>query len=350
MTNSGWAWSFFLYTAYIIIYLYRILMTDFSFYILLFIFWTMFGSFASVVIHRLKSGEGWILTWRSHCNQCERTLSAIELIPIVSWVLQAGKCKWCKKKVPIIYPLLEITLGLLFLCIWLFLIDASAIMTGNIIEICKLIILLSIAFLTIVYVFYDILYLEIPESILLIANVLVFGTLIFQDIEILRIEMVVISVLTLAGLYTIMLKWLREIYDCLILGGSIALLIGYLYLSGLPYNYSSLISGTIGAVGIFTFFFLQILISRWKWMGWGDLRIAILMGMILGASFAIAWVMLTYLLGSIIGIGMILGSKIYNGWNTCFNSQIPFWPFLAAWYFGVLFFRPWIEEIMKIYL
>ena len=78
------------------------------FYIFLFIFWTLFGSFASVLIYRLKSGEKWIFLWRSHCKTCNRTLSALELIPIFSWLFSLWKCRGCKQKISIIYPLLFI--------------------------------------------------------------------------------------------------------------------------------------------------------------------------------------------------------------------------------------------------
>jgi len=332
------------------------------FYILLFIFGTLFGSFASVIIHRLKSWEKGIWWGRSHCKDCDRNLSALELIPIFSWVFQWGRCKGCKKQISSIYPILEVTTGLLFMSIGYFLIDSSLVLQGNIIEILRLDFLLFIWFLTIIYVFYDILFLEIPENVLIVGNIAAFWALIASDMWLIHvfptysssgtidIYAILLCWAIIIGLYMIMIKWMREIYDCLILIWSIIALFLYMKLSGIQVFESDVLSGTIAAVGIFSFFFLQILVSQGRWMWWGDLRIAIFIGLILGVSFAFAGVMLSYFVGSIIGIGMIIVSKYTHGWNTQFNSQIPFGPFLACGCFLCLFFQPQIENLIKIYL
>lgn len=78
------------------------------FYTFLFTFGMLFGSFASVLVYRLKSGEGGIMAGRSHCPRCGHTLTALELIPLLSWILQKGKCKSCKAKISPIYPALEL--------------------------------------------------------------------------------------------------------------------------------------------------------------------------------------------------------------------------------------------------
>ena len=137
---------------------------DIFFYSFLFIFWTLFWSFASIVIYRIKSWEGWILNWRSHCASCNKVLKALDLIPILSYLLNKWACSSCKKKVSHIYPLLEISTWILFWLIWYFLIDYSLIFSGNITEIIKLVFFLIIWFITIVYTFYDILFLEISEK------------------------------------------------------------------------------------------------------------------------------------------------------------------------------------------
>jgi leader peptidase (prepilin peptidase)/N-methyltransferase len=137
------------------------------FYLCLFIFWTLFWSFSSVLIYRLKSWESWIMNWRSHCPKCNNILHSLELIPIFSWIKNLWKCKYCKEKVSAIYPSLEISTWILFTLIWYFLIDFNLIVSLNWFEIFKLIFWLSIWFISIIYIFYDILFLEIHEWVLL---------------------------------------------------------------------------------------------------------------------------------------------------------------------------------------
>lgn len=73
---------------------------------------SVFASFMYTLIH---SKDSKILTRRSECNHCERKLKWFELIPIVSYLCQRGKCNSCKEQIPLIYLVCEILLGLLFL-------------------------------------------------------------------------------------------------------------------------------------------------------------------------------------------------------------------------------------------
>ena len=67
----------------------------------------LLGSFATVVIHRLPTNEQ-IVKGRSHCSSCKKTLSFIDLIPLVSWLMFRGRCRHCRVQVSFIYPLTEI--------------------------------------------------------------------------------------------------------------------------------------------------------------------------------------------------------------------------------------------------
>lgn len=73
----------------------------------------IFGSFYYVVAYRIPNGES-IVYPPSHCPNCNHKLTPLELIPIFSYLLQGGKCKNCKQKISIFYPLFEIVCGLLF--------------------------------------------------------------------------------------------------------------------------------------------------------------------------------------------------------------------------------------------
>lgn len=82
--------------------------------------WTIFWSLWSVLLTRLDEHTNrqtikGILFWFSRCPHCKKRLHAQNLIPIVSYIKQEGKCAFCKKKISLRYPILEITSGLIFM-------------------------------------------------------------------------------------------------------------------------------------------------------------------------------------------------------------------------------------------
>lgn len=335
------------------------------FYTLLFLFGTIFGSFASVVIYRIKSWEKGIFMGRSHCSSCDKKLSSIDLIPVVWYILTKWKCNTCKKKIPLIYPILEISMWALFALIWYFLIDFWLILEWNSTEIFTLIFWLFIWFVTIIYTFYDILFLEIPESVLALWIIWTLWVLSLQSIfpsfnivaslpwlwslEVSTIVAIIWSIWIVWTLYVIMLKELSIFLDIILLAISIAGLIIIKYIFGIELTSIAMTNWLLWVLGIFLFFFAQIIVSKWSWMWWGDLRIAILIWLLLGSSLSFAGMMLTYMIWSIIWIGFILYSRL-GKWETTMNTQIPFWPFLAAGFFAAIFFQETIVKYMSFYL
>lgn len=73
----------------------------------------LLGSFYNVVGLRVPKGES-IVAPRSHCPSCKRTLTAFELIPVVSYVLQKGKCRACSARISFVYPFVELSTAILF--------------------------------------------------------------------------------------------------------------------------------------------------------------------------------------------------------------------------------------------
>jgi leader peptidase (prepilin peptidase)/N-methyltransferase len=73
----------------------------------------IFGSFATVVAHRIPRQEG-IVTGRSKCPSCGHEIRALENIPLVSYVILRGRCRNCGAKISPRYPLIELVTGLLF--------------------------------------------------------------------------------------------------------------------------------------------------------------------------------------------------------------------------------------------
>ena len=71
------------------------------------------GSFLNVVIYRLPRGES-LLFPGSHCPNCSHSLSALDNIPLVSWFVQRGKCRYCGAPISVRYPLVEMLGGALF--------------------------------------------------------------------------------------------------------------------------------------------------------------------------------------------------------------------------------------------
>lgn len=86
---------------------------EFMLFLSCFMIGTIFGSFYYVVAWRIPKGES-IVSPPSHCPNCNHRLGPLELIPIFSYLFQLGKCKNCKCKISIFYPLFEIMCGLLF--------------------------------------------------------------------------------------------------------------------------------------------------------------------------------------------------------------------------------------------
>lgn len=76
------------------------------------------GSFLNVVIVRLPKGQS-VVVPRSHCPHCRTTLGPWELIPVLSWLLQRGRCRTCGAKISWQYPLVEAVNAGLWLAVWL---------------------------------------------------------------------------------------------------------------------------------------------------------------------------------------------------------------------------------------
>lgn len=355
------------------------------FYIYLFIFGTLFGSFSSVIIDRIKNKKSGIINGRSECPKCKHLLGPFDLIPIFSYLFSKGKCKYCGKKISPIYPILEISSGILFTLVWYFLIDIWALLSWDFWEIAKIIFLGVFSFLTIVYIFYDILYLEIPDRILFLLISITTGVLTWQsffpdywffdtfwkvqNISIWENSLIVWLLLIVIGsLYIIMLKWLKEIHDIMILW-VLFLLIAWVKIWGWIDIEETLIGkALLWVLALFSFLFFQIVISGGAWMWGWDLRIAILMWLVVWIWYSFEAIMISYLTGSVFWIVLILYTKIKKYYENqkklmvrirkilwfkekkiTIDTKMPFGPFLAIGIFWVLFFQDAINSIITKY-
>ncbi|HOV33605.1 MAG TPA: prepilin peptidase [Candidatus Hydrogenedens sp.] len=81
-------------------------------------FGAVFGSFCNVCIYRFPKGES-ILRPGSHCPKCQHPIAWYDNIPLFSWLILRGKCRYCKASISIQYPLIELLTAILFMIVYL---------------------------------------------------------------------------------------------------------------------------------------------------------------------------------------------------------------------------------------
>lgn len=80
---------------------------------------TLFGSFFTLAIYRIPRKQD-ITHTRSYCPNCKHRLGFFDCFPILSFVSTVGRCKYCKQKISLRYPLIELLSGFVFLFIYIF--------------------------------------------------------------------------------------------------------------------------------------------------------------------------------------------------------------------------------------
>ena len=130
--------------------------------IILFLIGSILASFYGVVATRLPKGNS-IVSPRSHCENCNHSLGLFDLMPIFSFVFLRGKCRYCKAKLPIYEPLMEIATGLFF--------SLSYIKFGFTYDFYISCILISLSVIIYVTDFQDMIILDSP---LIISSILIF--------------------------------------------------------------------------------------------------------------------------------------------------------------------------------
>ena len=224
----------------------------------------LFGSFATVAAHRIPRRQS-IVSGRSRCPNCAHQIGAAENIPVLSYLIQRGRCKRCGAAISIRYPVIEVTTAVLFaLTVWKF---------GASIE------------------------------------AVVFGTFFWV--------LVVLSAIDLEH----RLLPNRVVYPALAAGW-----LGLVLLALLRETPERLIDAAVGALVFGGFFFVVAFLVP-AGMGGGDVKLAFVLGTFLGylggVGLVIVGMFLAFLLGSLIGVGLMLVRK--GGRKT----MVPFGPFLA---------------------
>lgn len=293
------------------------------FSILGFILGTILGSLLKVLADRSLTGKSFL--GRSFCTSCKKTLAWYDLIPLFSYILLKGRCRYCGKKIGQEYVMVElvsgILIGYLFFTSFPFLSPLSdplkliLFSSELIFKIFFITILLSL-FLT------DYKKMLIPDRIILPSIVLSIIFLLF------------LTVYKIAYLYIYLQghpigKYLLPPYNAYFQDR---------VLSNIEYFFTHLGAG----LGLGAFFMLLILITKGKGMGGGDVKLGVLMGIILGVINTIVATMLAFFIGAIFSIILIILRK------KTIKSQVPFGPFLVigslmALFWGNLIFG-WFQS------
>lgn len=87
--------------------------------VIVFIYGLVFGSFYNVVGYRLPNNLSIMHPKGSFCPNCHHELRWFELIPVLSFIIQKGRCRKCKEKISLFYPIIELSTGILFLLSYL---------------------------------------------------------------------------------------------------------------------------------------------------------------------------------------------------------------------------------------
>jgi leader peptidase (prepilin peptidase)/N-methyltransferase len=257
---------------------------NFLFHLFLFIFGLIVGSFLNCVIYRLERGESF-LKGRSYCPHCKHILSWQDLIPIFSFLILKGKCRYCQQKISLQYPLVELATALvIFFTFFNWNWTWINIWTG-------VYLLIIVCFLILIFVF-DLKHYLIPDPLIFLP---IFFTLIYQFFKIYNFG-----------------NW----------------------------NFSHLLNLALAILPAF-FFLVLILISKEKWMGFGDFKLAIFLGLFLEFPKILVSLFLSFLIGATIGLGLIFAKK------KSLKSEIPFAPFLVFGSFLTLF---WGQKLIDFYL
>ena len=208
------------------------------------------------------------LKGRSYCPHCKHKLNWQDLIPVFSFLILKGKCRYCQKKISWQYPLVELAAAILFTLIIHYTFPNFLF---------SIFYFLLSCFLIIIFV-YDLKHYLILDKVIYPA--------IFTSF--------LCNLILHSGFYI-----LNSIYS---------------------------------ALGASAFFLSIFLISRDKWLGFGDVKLGFFMGLFLSFPKILVALFFAYLIGAIIGIGLVLAKK------KTLKSEVPFGPFLVTGTFFALFF------------
>jgi prepilin signal peptidase PulO-like enzyme (type II secretory pathway) len=322
------------------------------------------GSFLNVVIYRTEKEKG--ISGRSFCPRCKRQLLWRDNVPLLSYLLLRGRCRFCRRKISWQYPLVEGATGLLFFGATYLLLNnywnnwlghffgvlgvetllekiginvplASLDAGGKFFE---LIFVFAVAAALIAIFVYDLKHMLIPDSYVgwgaafslafnLVADIGLFIGILAAKNQILILE-IKEYIAGLAGLKLVPSDFLETLW--LAPGDFYARAIHlkalflpppggiYPYLSLLweSRTFSGLAAGALAA----GFFYFIVWVSKETWMGKGDVRLAFLLGFFLGVGKMLVALFFAFQIGAVVGLALMLLGRARM------KTALPFGPFL----------------------
>jgi leader peptidase (prepilin peptidase) / N-methyltransferase len=256
--------------------------------LLLFVWGAVMGSFLNVVILRLPREE--TLGGRSHCMHCKHELSSWDLIPVASFMVLGGKCRYCRGKISPRYAVIEVVTGLLFAAIW------AAMAPDAPVE-----------------------YLAFARAAVFLASLVVIFTIDLEHFLILD------TVLITTGLFLIAGNFALDAYS------------GSQWWSIYSYTAGGVLAGIAASAPLF----LLWIISKGRWIGFGDVKFMLVLGLASGwPEIWVTW-FLAFFLGAFVSVFLMATGKYHLG------SRLPFGTFLCI---AAIFTLVWGEKIAKWYL
>ena len=261
----------------------EILLTGIIFY-----FGAIVGSFLNVVTLRLPEEKK--LTGRSSCPSCHHNLGVLDLFPLFSFLGLRGKCRYCHTKISSRYFIIELCTGVLFAGLWLVMAPADVAGLLLFIRNCFMASVLLVVFVI------DLEYFIILDSI------------IFSSLGVIFVFNLLLTVLTGSPLWSLN-----------------------------SYLGAGLVGSILGALP----FWLIWYFSKGRWMGFGDVKLGLLLGLVLGWQQIFVGYFIAVLLGGIVSTFLLAFTK------KTLKSQIPFGTFLSL---GTLVALLWGEKILSWYM
>jgi leader peptidase (prepilin peptidase)/N-methyltransferase len=282
-------------------------------WLILFIFGLAIGSFLNVVALRYD-GERFVLSprtigGRSHCPHCKKTLQWYELIPLVSWIVQRGRCRNCKAKLGWHYPLVELLSAAIFVAIPLRfslvpyfagVFGSGAPIAGNAAG-AAVPHLAAFAALSAIWIIAF-------EIFLLVAYIDIRLTIIPDELNI------ALAVVALAEIVLFAHAFGGT--------GNPSFFGAYAAVFGLQANVW--INHLIAAVAGVAFFGAIVAVTRGRGMGMGDVKFALPLGLLFGWPDILIIAMMAFVIGGVYGLIAITAGK------KTMKSAVPFGPFLVA--------------------
>lgn len=286
-----------------------------------FVLGTIVGSFINVVVERIDTKES-IFFSRSHCPYCKKILCWWELIPVLSYFYLKGRCSFCKKKISFQYPLVEFTTGLIFLFLSGRILRFPFINTFNFLtgfSWVKLILLINFLFL-----FYWV-FVLVTVSVYDIKKYLILNEVLIPSIILSLIWRIILGIFLVFDKTNLISQFFHY------LGA-------YSYLFGFFSYWFSLLLGIAISTGIIAFI---AFVSKERAMGWGDVILALFIGLIVGYPEALIALIIAFLIGGFTSLILIYLKK------RTLKSYLPFAPFLSLGALLVILFG---DIIMRGYL